>query len=248
METVGPQEESRSGAEDAEAADKESEASRGEDLIPSQEGGIDDERAVTSQGDDERPAGEHVFASFGEPHASSLSPYAVLPEELQRFVEQTAQLKFPVGSKKEFLDQVGGWDMPLYLGEVIAQAGMVLMYLPASMFPLWSPENFAEKLTDVYFQRRKVPELKPIDEKTMEALAKQFLAENEQLLVAVFRAVSGAAGLADIKPGEGVLAERFLEQNPDLIKYALIAARGSGTLLRSGRLDNRIGGSSRQPR
>jgi len=173
-----------------------------------------------------------IFARFSEPTGTKFSPYASLPRELVAFVEQVGRVSFPVASKRELLKKLGGENSHVYLGDLVIEARTALMFMPASMFPLASVENLAEKLSDHYHQRVSAVRRRGLDGDEVAALAERFFASNPAVLEQAIQAIYNLGRLVESNGGriEGI-GGRFLEENRELIRSIAHAVQNRSAFL-----------------
>lgn len=179
-----------------------------------------------------------VISRFGPQLKSEYSDYAAMPRELSHLVDQLAKLEYPIGSKRELLEKLGGSAAPLYIGENVVEAGAALMFLPATFFPLANPVNLAEKLSEEYARRVPFERRRQLNAAEVDDLVQRFVAENPDFLVAVAKAVQtfNAFDLAKA-PDDEVVAGQFMKENRRLIDSAVSAFSGIGRLRAKSRED-----------
>lgn len=192
-----------------------------------------------------------ILGRFGAPTKNQHSRYATLPPEVSRLVDQLAEVEFPVSSKQELLERLGGPERPLYVGDAVVEAGSALMFLPATFFPLASPANLAEKVSDYYGQRSVAERRRDLDAEEVQDLARRFFAENPEVVTATADAVRSLSG---IKRTEGVdddvVADRFVKENQRFVDSFASALSGIGRLRADSRnklADRRGGGGEQGP-
>lgn len=112
---------------------------------------MQDERGLGSRPD------RFIGNKFGEPRVTDFGPFAALPDELAAIVKKLDGVEFPIDSKNQMLEKLGGEDRLDVAGELPVR--QLVMFIPAYYFPLTSVENAAEKLSEIYFQRRTMPRL-----------------------------------------------------------------------------------------
>lgn len=173
-----------------------------------------------------------VLSQFGESVQSEYSPYASLPPELARFVDQLAKVEYPVTSKAELLEKLGGAEARVFIGENAIEALHALMFIPANFFPMATPANFSEKLSDYYAMRRPAQRTQSIDSAHVQSLAQRFLTENSKLVVALAKALQKLNGLDldKLRDQDDKVAARFLEENQRLVQAVSAAFAGIGRL------------------
>ena len=173
-----------------------------------------------------------VMESFGRPEHCGFGEFAALPPELARMMEQFKSLKYPLNSKAELLKQLGGFTAPLFVGDMQVEAGSALMFFPATMFPVASPENFAEKLSEQYHHRSGKPEVQKMSSIEAQLLAKRFVRENAKMLQRTAQAIRWVAGEKSqtIDKDSEAFASRLLRENTELVNDIVDAFHNAGTL------------------
>ena len=191
----------------------------------------------------ERPiATGTVMSQFGAPTKTEYSPFAPLPPELTRLVDQLARVEYPITSKRELLEKLGGPAVPVFIGENVVEAAAALMFIPANFFPLATPANLAEKLSSYYATRRPLQRQRPLGARPIQDLARRFVTENPELVSAVAKAIESVR--KDQKLDDDAIAARFLKSNQRLIDAVAAAFRDLGRLRAKAREDRQERGES----
>lgn len=123
-----------------------------------------------------------VMSRFGPEQPTSFSDFAPLPPELNNMMEQFAKVEYPIDSKMDLLRKLGGHEAPLFVGEMAVEAGSAVMFLPASVFPVATPANFAEKLCELYRQRSAIRPTEAVPPEEAKELATRFVSENAKMV------------------------------------------------------------------
>jgi hypothetical protein len=179
-----------------------------------------------------------VLTQFSEPTKSEYSPYASLPRELSSFVSQLAKLRFPVNSKRELLEQLGGPEAPLHIGENVVMSSEALMFIPATFFPLANEANLAEKLSDYYSSRALRERSRTLGPEEAQDLAKRFVRENPEVVTAAAEAVRNLNAI-DLKKedDDDLVAANFLKKSRRLLDALAVAISSSNRLRAKARED-----------
>lgn len=179
-----------------------------------------------------------VMSQFSAPAKSAYSSYASLPRELEHLMSQLAKLEYPIGSKQEMVEKLGGPSAQVFVGENVVDAGAFLMFLPATLFPVASAANLAEKLTEEYAHRAPFARLRPLTQHEVDDLARRFVAENAELFPAMARAIQtfGSFDL-DKRPDDEAVAAQFLKENQRLVSSLISAISGVSRLRAKSRED-----------
>jgi hypothetical protein len=181
-----------------------------------------------------------VMSQFGAPAKSEFSPYASLPRELEHLVTQLAKVEYPITSKKELLEKLGGSAAQLYIGENVVEAEAAIMFFPAAIFPIASAANLAEKLSEEYARRAPFARTRQLTEYEIDDLTRRFVAENAELFPAVARAVQTLGNFDLTKgPDDDVLAGQFIKENKRLFSSLVTAFSNAGRLRGKSREDLR---------
>lgn len=193
----------------------------------------------------ERPiATGTVLSRFGAPVRTEYSPFAPLPPELSRLVDQLARVQYPITSKRELMEKLGGPAAPVFIGENVVEAAMALMFIPADFFPLATPANLAEKLSSYYATRRPLQRQRTLGARQIQDIARRFVTENPELVTAVATAIQSLAPAKGQKVDDDAVAARFLKSNQRLIERVAAAFRDLGRLRAEAREDRQERGES----
>jgi hypothetical protein len=130
----------------------------------------------------------NIFGDLGEPVPSRISPFAGYPEEVDRAVHALARGGFPIESKADLVQKLGGPDAYVPFRDDKVRADVVASFLPASLFPIVSAENLAEKVSEFYHQRVDAPRTQPIDAEELARRAEDFIGRDPRLAQAIGRA------------------------------------------------------------
>lgn len=123
-----------------------------------------------------------IMSQFGASQKSRYSDYASLPPELENLMEQLSRLKFPITSKSDLVTKLGGYEAPIFIGEMSVVAGAAAMFFPAGLFPAATVENLAEKLADTFRQRASTPSVEPMMPDDAGQLVSRFASENAKMI------------------------------------------------------------------
>lgn len=160
------------------------------------------------------------FSRFSALEKSPFSPYAPLPKELVPVLERFSDVKYPITSKKDLMEKLGGYEAQVEFGEGTVHAGAFVMFFPAQMFPVYSIENLAEKLSELISNRSISPERKRnLTAEELRMISKYAIQKNPAFITALFRAMQqGSRLMKEQKVDPNELAKQFVSDNAALLE------------------------------
>lgn len=121
---------------------------------------------------------------------SKISPFASYPKEMNEAVTFLKKIKFPIQSKKEFVEKLGGEDAYITINQRQVSAKMLVMFFPALFFPVSTLENLAEKLAEYYAERQAHPRIVQRDPKELTKTFQDYVNKNPDVVTSLISAIS----------------------------------------------------------
>jgi hypothetical protein len=171
-----------------------------------------------------------ILTTFSEPVATQHSYFSSLPRELTNLTDQVSKLKFPIQSKHDLLEKLGGKTASVFIGENVVEAQHAIMFLPAHFFPVADAANFAEKLSEYYATRQRSVRRRAVTARELNDLARRFVAENPELVPVVGKVVRSLLDADKSTSDDDKVAGKFLSSNQRFVDAIGRAARGVGRL------------------
>jgi len=130
--------------------------------------------------------------SLSEPDIGKCGSYAKLPSELWEVVERVSKINFPIECKRDLVSKLGDkTDIKLGNRGDSIDASTMAMFIPAQYFPMSTLDNFAEKLSEFYFQRREpIEKLRPKSAEEFKAKLDEIFDKNPEVIEAAAQLVS----------------------------------------------------------